>query len=56
MFWLTADGSDLFVDDDVSGSETLEAPSGFSALCFLSSNELVAVVQSYLEQSWILYS
>lgn len=50
---LAADGSDLFVDDDVSGSAALEHRDRISALSFSTSHELAAVVQSFLELSRI---
>lgn len=37
-----ADNSEIFIDDDVSGSKTLEAPERSSAHSSLSSHELAA--------------
>lgn len=46
-------GSKYLIDDNVSGSETLEEPNGASTISFLSSHKAVAGAPSCLEQSWI---
>lgn len=49
----SADGSYLFVNDNVSGNETLKSPNGASGISFLSSHKLAAVEPSCVKLSWI---
>lgn len=45
---VSADGSDLFVNDDVASNETLQTQNKASTFTFLSSHKLAAVASSYL--------
>lgn len=53
---VAADGSSIFVDDDVSGNASLMMPYGASARSFLTSHELATVTPSCLKLSNIPFS
>lgn len=53
---VAADGSERFIDDDVSGNYNLKVFDRASALSFWSYHETAAAAPSYQKQSWILLS
>lgn len=56
LFGVSADGSGLFLGNDVSGNANLKAPDSTSTLGFSNSKVFAAVVASCLGQSWKVLS